>query len=225
MIGNFDESALLNLFVGKVGEIRKWTLEPFALGEYVYATDCMIMIRINKKMLNKEYPSKNNPIISFPSIPSLSICYEINEISKLLKSITKERVIVTEKEEELCEECNGTGRVTYEYVDLKGKPYELEENCPICEGDGFIYKEKEIETDEFDYPKHCPVKVYGGFLNAYYVEVLQKAMSILGINTITLCEDLPDMSLFRLNESIHVAVAKLFIDSESYYELKEETKV
>lgn len=35
----------------------------------------------------------------------------------------------------ICPECDGTGRIDYDHEDEKGKGWEVDFTCPVCEGD------------------------------------------------------------------------------------------
>lgn len=217
---DFDERALLDLFVSKWSPIFKWTETPFEYGGFVFATDRNVMIRIDKRLVKWLYLKYFDFKISIPDKLPLRTKYELRDIERLLESIPKERVCVTKEEEISCKECEGTGFVTWEYTDKEGRFHELEEKCPVCEGDGYIAEEEKVETDEFQLPDMCPVWVHGGYLQARYLEVLQKAMKLLDVERVFLCEDLPSMLLFQLDEGIHVAIAKMVPGNAKCYELK-----
>ncbi len=219
---DFDERALLDLFVSKCNDpfLGKWACHPYERKGYVFATDRHVMICINPSLLKWVYPDFDGPMILIPDKLPLRTKYELRDIDRLLESIPKERVCVTKEEEIPCKECEGTGFVTWEYTDKEGRFHELEGKCPVCEGDGYIAEEEKVETDEFQLPDMCPVWVHGEYLQARYLEVLQKAMKLLDVESVFLCASLPTMLLFQLDEGIHVAIAKMVPGNAKYYELK-----
>lgn len=61
---------------------------------------------------------------------------DIRKVAKAINEVPTEEFKEVNGPEAKCEECNGTGRVTWEYEDRNGETHEDDFDCPICCGCG-----------------------------------------------------------------------------------------
>lgn len=125
-----NEAELLNMFCDKSG-LRFY---PFLNTKYneVWGTSGYILIRINPEILIGEYIKESLPMskLEYPCEKTITI----EALNKALEAcpLVDEEEIIEEAVE--CEECNGSGGVTYEYTDKHGHTHERLMDCPICDG-------------------------------------------------------------------------------------------
>ena len=104
---------------------------PYDGGDgYIYGTDGKEFIAVPKGLL----PSKNLPVVESKAalkVAKFNFVHEFEIPLKMLFSKLKRHL-----SEEKCRECEGSGRVTFMYLDEKGNAYEMPGNCPICNGTG-----------------------------------------------------------------------------------------
>jgi hypothetical protein len=129
---------ILNLFVSE-DKMRDWMLTPFVVGNKVIATngwalvafdkskiDCSSLRILDKSKLNGTYPLEEN-INSHNTVDFLKECF-----------------LKVPLVDDYCNECKGSGEVTFIYEDSKLKDHKIDGECPIC--DGFGVCEQEIEN-------------------------------------------------------------------------------
>lgn len=122
-----------------------WTYEPRPHFDWVIATNRMVLIRVNRKLTVGEYSEhKYQPIQMnnvFPE-PDCSLVLPVNECLAAIYAVPEfEQVEVTGNEAE-CEECGGTGRVTWHYETEDGTEYSRFDDCPVCDGRGSVNKKQ-----------------------------------------------------------------------------------
>ena len=114
-----NEAELLNKFCDKT-HIKEILTEPFFNTNYneVWSSDGVVLIRINPKALTNEYPKKK---LAFPKLESA--CNKkitLEAVNQALDECPKidEEIVIQDAVE--CEDCNGSGYVTWEYMDIHG---------------------------------------------------------------------------------------------------------
>jgi hypothetical protein len=118
---------------------RSWSEEPRPQEGKIYATDFVVMARVAEHLCGatySEHDKQPNFIRVFPKEHICSLSMDIREVAKVINTVpVKEFKEVTGKEAD-CDECEGTGRVTWEYEDSNGVTHEDDFDCPICDGSG-----------------------------------------------------------------------------------------
>jgi hypothetical protein len=106
-----------------------------------------------------------------------------------------------DEEETRCDACRGDGTVEYEFYH-NHKCYEIEEDCPVCEGEGKIIKTMKTPNGkkEFDYTQQFKIGVC--FFNPERIQELLFVAEKLGAEKIRLVnQSQPDHAcLFVVNE-------------------------
>lgn len=133
---------ILKMFLGDYDETPKSIESPRPQDNYIYATDTRSCIRVNRELCEVKYfPHDNQPNFNrvFPT-PECSLILNIEEVASAIKKVPEmEKVAVYGKEAE-CEECGGTGSVTWRY-ETDDDEYERDFDCPVCDGRGkFTHK-------------------------------------------------------------------------------------
>lgn len=133
-MNNFD-----NFIKRFTSDARSFSEEPRPQDGQIYATDLIVMARVDEHLCEETYSEhEKQPIFSrvFPKEHTCSLSMDIREVAKAINTVPVEEFKeVTGKEAE-CDECDGTGCVTWEYEDMNGITHEDDFDCPICDGRG-----------------------------------------------------------------------------------------
>ena len=122
---------------------------PFICKDSVCATDGNALAYINKELITDSF---NTGLDAFNSIYNTRVegleekvvkTFNTKELKEL---ILKNTAVVEDPGDVECEECDGSGEVTYMYESKNGRDYYREYDCPICEGSGVIEGKESIPT-------------------------------------------------------------------------------
>lgn len=113
---------------------------PFWQNNKLCASDGHVLIRIDKNLVeNPEWVPQPQPKTKYPDtgsiIPEHSLDIPLT-ISQIQNAIQKAKIV---DEYEPCDDCHGTGMVTWEYEGLVND-YTKEDKCPVCDGEGHLQK-------------------------------------------------------------------------------------
>ncbi len=157
---------LLNLYTtGIKDRYRTEIMFPNLKNGIVTALDLysIIMIPENELCLkystNPKYPDAQRIISEFESKKRKSIKVKISDLAK---EISKARIVI-DKVSIGCEECKGSGEVTFEYEDKKGEIHDIEGDCPICNGEGEVVLKSNFARVKLDSKRSGRDKTY--FIN------------------------------------------------------------
>jgi len=118
-----NEAELLGKFYYK-DNVKKIFAEPFFNTDYgeVWSTDGFSVVQINPKVLVNEYPKKavRIPMLGCPCKKKITI----EAINKALDACPKDEEEIVIQDAVECEDCNGTGEVTWDYIDHHGHTHE-----------------------------------------------------------------------------------------------------
>lgn len=131
-----NERYLLNLYVHPESEYRQNIQEPFRQDGRICATDGHVLIRIAEGLCEEKYsdmPNGLKPVNTSKVIPQKNTCETVTA-EMLSKALEK----APEEKERNCPECNGSGKVDYEYRDRHYDRHTMEGECPECEGTGEV---------------------------------------------------------------------------------------
>lgn len=158
------------------GEGRPGMQYPRPDGDYYYATNGHILVKIKKELCSGEYhPHKRQP--KFESIfPQRDTAIELNVDSVLEQIMSHPQVVTLKGDEAVCDECNGHGEVTWFYEDFDGVKYYDDFNCPVCNGSGHL-SEKEAPIDELN------MSINGMNFNIGCIKTILKCIGSLGVKT------------------------------------------
>jgi hypothetical protein len=72
---------------------------------------------------------------------------QVDEVNRILNACPETEIDINKSNRVNCEECKGMGTVFFKYVttSTSKREYELDGDCPICDGSGF-HLEKETST-------------------------------------------------------------------------------
>lgn len=167
--------SIFSLFVSTDGR-RKNLLKPFTVDDQTYATDGHVMIYCDNKFIDFEFENKEKPPLVRKVIPDINS----NEVIDL-KSVNWESLKTWDEtkpsgEEVECGNCDGEGTIE-DYVYYKRRHYNVEYDCPVCDGSGFEEEQKQIKTGGKTFDPFAMVKVRDTFFYVhrfYLLKVVQE---------------------------------------------------
>lgn len=189
-----NETELLEMFTNGDG-VRAYTYVPFLHPVYneVWATEGHIIIRISPDRLNKHYePVKGCERLKRPKV--LKPCHmscTYKALRQALDACPLVDEVVTEEHEEECKECGGTGKVEWEYTDDKSYTHFHDFDCPMCDGDGVITREKEIYTGKKFHDENAIIKIGNATFHWFFLDIVAKALAHIGADVISISANDP----------------------------------
>ena len=207
-----NEAELLNKFCDKT-HIKEILTEPFFNTNYneVWSSDGVVLIRINPKALTNEYPKKK---LGFPKLESpCNKKITLEAVNQALGECPKidEEIVIQDAVE--CEDCNGSGYVTWEYMDIHGHTHEHESDCPICNGDGEIEPCKTKKTGKKIIAEDTVVEVRNAHIFAKRLQLLKIAMEFLNVDTVKMTHNDPNgANEFVINNDIRIIILPILFD-------------
>lgn len=207
-----NEAELLNKFYYK-DNVKKIFAEPFFNTDYgeVWSTDGFSVVQINPKVLVNEYPKK---AVRIPMLGcSCKKKITIEAINKALDACPKDEEEIVIQDAVECEDCNGTGEVTWDYIDHHGHTHEKEFLCPTCNGEGEIEPKKTKKTGKFITDEYAVINIGNAYFYAHNIIKLKFAMDFLGITSVELTYN-PEKAgnEFVLSEDVRIRLMPMLYD-------------
>lgn len=199
------EKELFDLFVCE-DDIRVWTRTPFVdeVDGRVIATNGYILVAVDKGMVDGDYPvikKLSEPITSVEVRDSIAV----SAFEDALQALPQEDEYTTTYEGKICEECDGRGMVTAEYTSKDLNIYDIEVECPVCEGTGYAVEPVQNKTGRTIPTVGCCLSVDGRLMDWRYVDTLCRACHILGVTHVTHSRGV-NKEIFGLGDNIHVGI-------------------
>lgn len=202
----FNEQELLSLFYKQEDNLRPYMTAPFLKNGYVCATEAHILIKIKAETLNEEYRKTEFCNIEWPT-DNCNFFVSLQEIETMLSSIPKVEEEKKVGEDITCMECDGEGEVEWEYQDKSGHYHYADHECPMCEGSGFESESQYVKTGRMIPNGECGVQVRRIVIKAEFLEVLSKAMRIIGVDEIRCVhQDPAKPCIFRVDDNIEIII-------------------
>lgn len=126
-------SAFLNLFVADEQECRPILEKPIEQDGYINASDTHIAVRIPKEKSCLSFKEGDKP--KFARVFTESNPEFIISFGAIEKAIAKCKLDINELYDN-CPDCGGSGTVEWVYTDVHCHRHTIEEECPVCDGDG-----------------------------------------------------------------------------------------
>lgn len=177
---NYDN--ILKLFVLK--DKRDACHHPATFGDFVFATDRHIMVRIPKQFIEGTYPRLHrHPDMTKINLEPSGVLGKIH-ISKIEAALSKVELV---DDVEDCTYCNGRG---YQECNL-GHEHE----CEACKGTGCVEsKTKEKVLSEID-----NISILNRRFNPRHIDIIRKAMKECGEDEVTIVRDFNKVSEYKYN--------------------------
>lgn len=210
---SFNEKELLDLFIDANNDLRPMFAKPYLKDGYVHAVNGFRLVRIKAESLKGEYEPTDK--MNLP-IPNDNCDYIITDkdIQKALESIPQEEEVIKIGEDIECPECDGHGKVYWEYTSRNGKFYECEHDCPVCDGTGYAEESQEKKTGNMIPCWTSSIRFGNTCIRADHVHTLLEAMKIIGVTEVHLVAQGNHCSVFKVDENIQVIIAHYMRDAD-----------
>lgn len=214
----FNEQELLSLFCDKENEIRPAMATPYIKNGYVCATEAHVLIRIKAETLNGEYNEIEGLNIDFPA-DNCNFIIGLQDIKTAIASIPQVEEEKKIGENITCMECNGEGEVEWEYQDKSGHYHYADHECPMCEGSGFESESRYVKTGRMIPDGDCPIRIRRIVIKAKFLEILGKALEIIGVDEIRCVhQDPAQPCIFRVDDNIEIIIMPCLADDNYHIE-------
>ena len=184
-----NEKELFDLFVEKDNDLREKFKKPFVDGrdKRVWATDGHLLLMVNPDCVSGEYDVQH--LNSGPNVTDYNCNYEIpvKELVDAIDRCQKAEQVMVSYNEKTCPECDGKGTVYADYhANYDNNYYDLEVDCPICEGSGVIDEEKETKTGKVMPQEDSVIKMGECYFFNKYIQRIVKACELLKVEKVVL---------------------------------------
>lgn len=214
----FNEQELLSLFYKEDNDLRPFMTTPFLKNGYVCATEAHILIRIKAETLRGKYKETEKGNIDWPA-DNCNFIISLQEIETMLSSIPQVEEEIKIGEDIECEECNGEGEVEWEYEDKSGRYHYEEHECPICQGNGYESRARYKTTGRMIPDGECSIWIRRIAIKAEFLEVLSKAMKIIGVDEVRCVhQDPAKPCIFRVDDNIEIIIMPRLGEAEYHIE-------
>lgn len=199
-----DLDQLLQKFVGEDNN-RPIFQKPWRKDGYVCATDTRILIRVNGALIDTQYPEGPYALSKiFPNCSTQIGCVTLEQLKTALSKCPLVDQTKTIDHDIECCECHGEGEVYWEY-----EHYSRKFECPVCDGEGYIEREKVVPTGEKEIDYDAIVCIGYRYYKGYYLDYIRNAMEKLGIKTAEILIGNNKVGTqFRLNHDIDILLAE-----------------
>lgn len=221
-----EQDKLFSLYINK-DEIRKNLLSPW-LDERdgrVIASNGRHLLAISKETTVGEFPTRRMLASSIEGTRLGRI--SVTALKEALGKLPQEDEYITTYEGRDCEECEGTGMVTAEYRSRDGDEYEIECDCPICDGSGWKEQPRKEKTGRTIPVARATININGFYMDWKYIDTLCQACAIVGVDSIEcFTSGIKDLLTFKLTENISVGIMRISAPQNTnsikieYYEQK-----
>lgn len=169
---------MLEPFVSKDGS-RPALENVFRQKGYVVASDGHILIRVPEGMV-KDFDAI--PLQATPNVDAIvreDMPLDIPLTKALIEKKIKEAPQVREKE--TCEDCQGTGKVEWNYEDKEGFLHTEKFDCPVCKGRGYLSETGRMVPD----PEQL-FSLAGGLMNTECLDAIIKVMEAFKVSKVAI---------------------------------------
>lgn len=171
--------------------------KPFTFGGKTYATDGYALIFCDNEHIDFDYENEETYDKIESIIPQEAISKIIDVDSIDWNSHMTEDETVGNGNDVICGHCHGEGDCE-ETLIYKGKWYEYEYECPVCEGCGYEAEEKQIPTGNKTFKREDTVKVDEVYFNAAYFYKLKLVKDFVASPVEFVCSRPAGGNLFKV---------------------------
>ena len=201
----FNEKDLFDLFMYADKALVPKYPKPYLKDGYVHATDGYKIIRIKADTLNGKYEPTDKMRLEWPD-ENCDYLTTDKEIEKALASVPQVEEEIKIGDDIDCPECDGTGKVYWEYTDRHFETHQSEFDCPVCGGDGYAEKARTKKTGRMIPEWTASVGFANSALRVDNVKALLEAMKIIGVTEVHLIAQIKNKNLFKIDDNISVMI-------------------
>lgn len=200
--------------------LRKWMQEPWVnekTGD-VWASEGHYSLILKRSLVSgrlRKYHYGNN--VNIPQA-DMHATIEFSDIDAAYDKAEKYPEAITVPTGKIieCEDCNGTGEVTWEYEDLDGYTHDLIDTCPVCDGDGTVVEKTVKLTGKMLVKPDQLFKLHNTFFNIDNMMRVVDGLKKLGFTKfVRLNEGLCEASLFEVAEGVTLLLMPIIGDGNT----------
>ena len=179
------------------GATHEWLQKPRPCGDYIYATDRHILLRVRKSLCAGKYKTHDKQpkdIEKCMTKADTALLFDINAVAEVINKLEPTEVVFR------CGDCGGDGEVLWTYEDLDGAEHTKRDECPVCNGSGKVTANASVDEQNID--------INGDWFNVGQLKkILNTLHSLLNINSVTV-EHIGDYRSMRIkvNEDIDALI-------------------
>lgn len=155
------------------GASHEWLQKPRPCGDYIYATDRHILLRVRKSLCAGKYKTHDKQpqdISKCMTKADTALLLDIHEVAEVINKLDTAEIIMK------CGDCGGDGEVLWTYEDLDGTEHTKRDECPVCNGSGKVTAEAEVREQN--------IEINGDYFNLGKLMLLLDTIHSLGIDTV-----------------------------------------
>lgn len=213
-----NEKKALQMFCSNDEAFHKKMTRPFineSYGGKVIASDCYVMLIIDRKLLRCKYQTDK---LTIPNQSGKLINKRINfsAIDEAYNQIVLEAEMeAADGKEKECPECNGTGTVDWEYTDWEGEIHYHEFDCPICDGSGEREDYVPVPTGRMLIPHGTAFVMHHTYFDASRVWQAVTGLRLMGFESMTWVGESPQgMNWFEVCDGLTLVIMPILPSHE-----------
>lgn len=158
-------------------DIRDWVRRPFRKQGAVMATDTYMLISIpydqveNADNIAENEEAARGGVDNILNVTTLMLKVKVADIAEALSELPqRDEIVEGEMIKCCCGECHGRGYVEWTYEDSQDIEHVMDGDCPVCDGEGFVFNREEIKTGRSIPGKYTAVAIDGRLFGASYLD-------------------------------------------------------
>lgn len=171
---------LFNLFLS-TNETKPVFLQPYTVGGYTYATDTYVMIRAKNEIIDFEITQTDVPNVKksecFFKEPEIDMVINLESVP--WEDLKTEDQMAAVGEDIKCGHCEGDGELDLGFL-YNGKHYNLDAECPVCDGGGWEYEAPMVKTGLKEFNSCTNIQINNEYYDVRKLYTLKKASDIIG---------------------------------------------
>ena len=204
---------VLQMFCDDEDKLNDWRQKPFLnkATDEVWATEGHVVLMVKTRLCGSDFATIRKRLILPKVLPgSDQIMFTTNLLRVALNKCPHEEIFEVDSEEKRCPECRGSGMVSWHYTAIYGSEryYDYEFECPVCDGEGVLEKERNHPTGEYQLTEDAAVSIGVGVYKALQMERILKCAEMVGAKDITIVSIIKpnDMVLMQLVDGVRVGL-------------------
>lgn len=178
------------------GLSHEWCKKPRPCGDYIYATDRHVLLRVRKSLCSDTYNSHDNQPKELDKCltkVNTALLLDIYAVAEVINKLKPTKVVFE------CGDCGGDGTVQWTYEDLDGTEHTKIDECPVCNGTGKVTAEASVREQN--------IEINGDWFNIGQLMNVLDTLHLLEINPVTV-EHIGDYRAMRIkvNEDIDAMI-------------------
>ena len=177
-IGNTVLSDVFSLFYG-TDPLRPSMHNPFEVDGFTYATDAYTLVKCKSDLIDFDWHNCETPLKLNNVVPEINTSEIIHLDSIDWASLMDKDETIGDGNDVECGHCKGQGDCEDSFF-YKGKFYDYEYECPVCDGSGYEEEEKQIPTGNKTFGSNEMIRLKDTYFYATKFYKLKKVKDLIG---------------------------------------------